>query len=96
MVTPQAEYLRLGATAQERREVYVSQFGSFADERIEEIRAATNGGYVLGNERFRSTMAKALGRRVEKGKAGRPSTGVAADDAQQALCLPARKNVVCP
>ena len=38
----------------------------------DQIRSATNGNYVLGNKRFQEQIAKALGRRVTKGKAGRP------------------------
>jgi putative transposase len=73
LVTPHSEYFRLGTTAEERRRAYASLFGSYADtELVEEIRAATNGGYALGNAQFRSEMARALGRRVEKGKPGRP------------------------
>jgi len=37
-----------------------------------EIRMATNGNYVLGNTKFQEQIAQALGRRVTKGKAGRP------------------------
>jgi putative transposase len=40
---------------------------------LDEIRAATNGGYALGNASFKRAMARALGRRVEKGSAGRPA-----------------------
>jgi putative transposase len=81
LVTPHSEYLRLGDSAQERQKVYAGLFGSTADnERLEEIRAATNGGYALGDELFRKTMSRALGRRVEKGRPGRPPA----------------ENVVCP
>jgi REP-associated tyrosine transposase len=81
LITPHSEYLRLDDSAQERQKVYAGLFGSTADnERLEEIRAATNGGYALGDELFRRAMARALGRRVEKGRPGRPSA----------------ENVVCP
>ena len=33
---------------------------------------ATNGGWPLGDARFQNRLAKALGRRVMPGKAGRP------------------------
>jgi putative transposase len=39
---------------------------------VDEIRQATNGNVVLGNERFGAEVAELLGRRVTKGKAGRP------------------------
>jgi len=81
VLTPHSEYLRLGDGTQERQKVYAGLFGSTADnERLEEIRAATNGGYALGDELFRKTMSRALGRRVDKGKPGRPPA----------------ENVVCP
>ena len=38
----------------------------------EEIRKATNGNFVLGSESFKRELAAVLGRRVERGKAGRP------------------------
>jgi hypothetical protein len=37
------------------------------------IRQATNGGFVLGPARFAQEIAHALGRRVERGKSGRPA-----------------------
>ena len=39
---------------------------------IDDIRASTNGNYVLGNERFKDQIADVLKRRVVPGKAGRP------------------------
>src|SRR5206468_93719 len=61
LVMPHSEYLRLGESTQERQKVYTGLFGSAADnERLEEIRTATNGGYALGDELFRRTMARAL------------------------------------
>ncbi|HXM81913.1 MAG TPA: transposase [Burkholderiales bacterium] len=97
LTTPHSEYLRLGATAEERHKVYAALFGSIADsERLEEIRAATNGGYALGDEVFRRTMTRALGRRVEKGRPGRPLRDTTPGDAQEELPLPPRENVVCP
>jgi putative transposase len=97
LVTPHSEYLRLGDSTQERQKVYAGLFGSTADnERLEEIRAATNGGYALGDESFRRTIARALGRRVEKGRPGRPSGDTAPADSQEELPLPPDENVVCP
>ena len=81
LVTPHSEYLGLGDSAEDRQEVYAGLFGSIADSgRLEEIRAATNGGYALGDELFKRTITRALGRRVEKGRPGRPPG----------------ENVVCP
>jgi hypothetical protein len=39
---------------------------------VNEIRAATNGGFVLGAARFQQKIAAMLGRRVTAGQAGRP------------------------
>jgi putative transposase len=39
---------------------------------IDQIRQATNGNFVLGNDRFAEEIRLALGRRVTPGKAGRP------------------------
>jgi putative transposase len=51
---------------------------------IEEIRAATNGGYALGNAAFAAQVAAALGRRVTRGAAGRPAKPVN-DEGQERL-----------
>jgi putative transposase len=73
LLSPHAEYLRLGATSVERQLAYRSLFGEAPQPReLEEIRTATNGGYALGNAAFKRSMALALGRRVDKGIAGRP------------------------
>jgi putative transposase len=73
LVTPHDEYSRLGRTPAERQAVYRDLFGENpSTTRLEEIRSATNGGYVLGSNAFKRAMARALGRRVEKGNAGRP------------------------
>ncbi len=42
------------------------------DDVDDQIREATNGNFVLGNTRFQEEIARALGRQVTKGKAGRP------------------------
>ena len=76
LLTPHPEYVRLGATA------YGELLGSLQSDRIDEIRAATNGGYALGNKQFRQTMARSLGRRVEQGKPGRPSLGASENQGQ--------------
>ena len=53
---------------------YVNKLYKQGDD-LERIRAATNGGYLLGDRTFRAMMARKLGRRVEKGRAGRPARG---------------------
>ncbi|MDS4020176.1 MAG: transposase, partial [Candidatus Competibacter sp.] len=41
---------------------------------VDQIRTATNGGYVLGTERFQKEIAAMLGRRTWRGRPGRPIT----------------------
>jgi putative transposase len=80
LVTAHEEYLRLGRTASERQGAYRDLFGLVPAEKLEEIRGATNGGYVLGTPSFKATMARALGRRVEKGVPGRRKREAPNDD----------------
>jgi putative transposase len=74
VVVPHLLYLQLGETAAERRRRYRALFRSDMDDKLlEQIRSATNGNYVLGAERFAEQIAQTLGRRVSRGKAGRPA-----------------------
>ncbi len=74
LLSPQTEYLRLGRDAETRRAAYRDLFRAHIDEeRIGEIRQATNGNYALGNTRFKEEIERALKRRVAPGKRGRPS-----------------------
>jgi len=73
LLRPHEEYLALGRQEDERRAAYQALFRSELEPKeVEEIRAAVNGGYALGNERFRAEIATMLGRRVEPGLSGRP------------------------
>jgi putative transposase len=73
LITPHDQYVALGRDAAERQAVYRETFGShLSSERVAEIRNATNGGYVFGSQAFKKVVSQALGRRVEKGTAGRP------------------------
>jgi putative transposase len=73
LLTSHAEYLALGTQPDERIDAYQALFRYELDSTVvTEIRAATNGGYALGNRRFRSEIAEMLGRRVEPGRSGRP------------------------
>jgi REP-associated tyrosine transposase len=84
LLRPQEEYLRLGTTDPERRSAYRALFRAQVDEALtEEIRDATNGNFVLGNKRFQDQIARALARRVVRGKAGRPVKQAEADDSIQ-------------
>jgi hypothetical protein len=40
--------------------------------KADQLREATNGNFGLGNTRFIAEIEQALGRRVVRGKAGRP------------------------
>jgi putative transposase len=61
----------IGRSAHARRETYRALFDAAADERaVDHIRQATN--FVLDSARLAQENARALGRRVERGKPGRP------------------------
>jgi putative transposase len=65
LLRPHPLYLAPGATAAERQAAYRALFAAALDDDfIAELRAATNGGWALGGERFHHQIAAALGRRV--------------------------------
>ena len=73
LLTPHAEYLALGATPDARRETYRSLFRTELDpEDLTAIRTAVNGGYALGDERFREEIEGMLKRKARPGRSGRP------------------------
>jgi len=73
LITPHEQYLELDHRNLERRKAYRGLFKVCAEQSLDnEIRAATNGNYVLGSIKFQEQIAQALGRRVTRGKAGRP------------------------
>ena len=43
---------------------------------LDQIRAATNGNFVLGDNRFAAEIEQALGRRAKRGAPGRPRQGM--------------------
>jgi putative transposase len=73
LLTPHGEYLALGRNDDERgaayRELFRSQLGL---AQLDEIRSAANGGFALGNDRFKAQIAEMLKRRAERGVPGRP------------------------
>ena len=74
LIQPHDTYKRLGRRPDTRREAYRGLFKAHLDDRLlADIRTATNGNYVLGTTRFQEEIGRMLGRRVTKGKAGRPS-----------------------
>ncbi|HKI65137.1 MAG TPA: transposase [Burkholderiales bacterium] len=72
-LVPHPEYLALGIDDHARRAAYrtLVESGLGADQ-LKEIRRATNSGGALGDAAFRSLAARALGRRLTPGRAGRP------------------------
>ncbi len=73
LLTPHFMYEKLGLTAAARETSYCEIFRyNLEPGLVDEIRKATNGNYVLGNDRFKEEMRRTLGQRLEAGKAGRP------------------------
>jgi putative transposase len=66
-------YRALGRGAAERQKAYRALFRAELDAGfVDDLRAATNGGWALGGERFKRQIAKALRRRVAPLPPGRP------------------------
>jgi len=56
---------RIGRNPDQRHKEYRALFRTALDDGfVDGLRAATNGGWALGDERFKQQIAKALGRRV--------------------------------
>lgn len=73
LVRPHELYLSLGTDAAARQTAYRELFRyELEPGLVDEIRKATNGNFALGDACFGEQIAKALGRRVQPGKAGRP------------------------
>ena len=85
LLTPRHQYLELAPDPESRRCAYRGLFRSHTEPLlVEEIRAATNGNYALGNDRFRKEIEQALGRRAV------PGAGATAWRRRATI------NVVCP
>jgi len=73
IVRPHERYLALGADPETRQSAYRDLFQHELEPGlVDEIRLATNGNFVLGESGFADQIARALGRRVQPGKPGRP------------------------
>jgi putative transposase len=73
LIRPHALYTGLGRKAPLRQEAYREIFRYQLDPGlVDQIRTATNGGFVLGTERFQKEIAATLGRRTWRGIPGRP------------------------
>jgi putative transposase len=73
LVSEHALYRALGRSAAERQKEYRALFRPALDDGfVDALRAATNGGWALGDARFKRRVAKASGRRVAPLPKGRP------------------------
>ena len=73
LLTTHPVYEALGLTAQARQAAYRELFRyELEPGQVDALRAATNGNFVLGDARFQTQVAQALGRRVVPGVSGRP------------------------
>jgi len=71
-LTPHAEFLALASDQRPRHNVYRALVDEGLDRQVlDAIRAATNGGYPLAAEAFKSSLALPPGRHLEPGRAGR-------------------------
>jgi putative transposase len=72
-------YDRLGRTAATRQQEHRALFrATLNQDFVQDLRAATNGGWALGDARFKRQIAQALGRRVVPLPKGRPPKAGAA------------------
>jgi len=72
LVTAHESYLALGTDPRCRQSAYRALVDDgLSDSMLEEIRSATNGGWVLGTKQFREEVAALLGRRTQAGRRGR-------------------------
>ncbi len=66
-------YQNLGGTKTAREVAYRELFRyELESGELEKIRKSANGNFALGNKRFEEEISEMLGRRVHRGKAGRP------------------------
>ena len=73
VIQPHFMYEALGQTEAERQANYCELLRHDLEPGlVDEIRKATKGDFVLGDNRFKEEISKTLGRRVIPGKAGRP------------------------
>jgi putative transposase len=72
LIAPRGPDVRLGRGLDTRREAYRGLFREASDDAVvNEIRAATTSGFVLGAARFQEQIAAQLGRRVTPAKPAR-------------------------
>ena len=84
LIRPHPLYQQLGADAESRQEAYREFFRYQLDPGlVDKIRTATNGGFVLGSERFQEEIAAMVGRRTWRGSPGRPVKSEEGEGQQQ-------------
>lgn len=80
LVQPHPLYTTLGGDALTRQAAYRELFRYELEAgMVDEIRRATNGNFVLGNERYAAAVAEMIGRRTTPGQSGRPRKLVLAE-----------------
>ncbi|HEY1723706.1 MAG TPA: transposase, partial [Magnetospirillaceae bacterium] len=80
LVADHALYRALGRSAEDRQAAYRALFrAALAEDFVAALRAATNGGWALGGERFARKIAKIAGRRAAPLPKGRPRKEQAAE-----------------
>ncbi len=73
LLTPHFLYNGLGHNKEERQAAYRELFQAHLEDKIiNDIQKATNGNFVLGNEKFKQEIEMMLKRRARPGKSGRP------------------------
>ena len=81
LLTAHPEYLGLGRDRVSQRSAYRDLFDDVLEPALlERIREATNSGYPLGSDSFKSEVMIAQGRRVAPGRAGRPANAGESDN----------------
>jgi putative transposase len=74
LISPHCEFDALSADANARHAAYRGLFEHPLEaDVLKAIRDATNGGYALASDGFKSRVLAPLGYRTEPGKAGRPA-----------------------
>ncbi len=75
IITPHHYYLALANNHNERLHEYRSLFQNELDpEYILELKKHANGGYCIGNKKFKEEIKNALGCKVSRGTPGRPAS----------------------
>ena len=80
LLTPHETFLALGGDAESRQAAYRELFRHELElGMVDRIRAATNGNFALGDDRFAEQVGEMLGRRAVRASPGRPRKPVAAE-----------------